>query len=413
MIGRVALLVTFKEAEPKSQSLSRSHIRDLYAIENQMTKTKSQILLSLIFLSSFAFSQSNEPIDCESFNDAINQGDKPTSLFIVDSTITEVSDSIFLIQNLQEITFYECFNLNLEILFNDLSKITSLKVLSVAESRISSVPKNVSLLNQLEDLDFSYNNIHTFPDGILNLQSLRRLNFFDNHITQINCTNQNLKKLEYINLCYNDFLEFPYELSKIQKLQTIRIWGNEISQLNNSIGEFKKLTELNIQYNKINRISRNIMQCDSLKTLSIGRNKLKSKEFKILCLIPNLEKLSLNGNPIKKVPKQIDNLNKLKDLSLSKTEITKIPIEFKNLGNLEQLGIGKLSLTNWEETFEILSQIPSLRRVGMYSMNKTKMPVGFAKLQQVDTFWLTFNSFDYNERKRIESLVPNADITFD
>ena len=28
MIGRVALLVTFKEAEPKSQSLSRSHIRD-------------------------------------------------------------------------------------------------------------------------------------------------------------------------------------------------------------------------------------------------------------------------------------------------------------------------------------------------------------------------------------------------
>ena len=29
MIGRVALLVTFKKAKPKSQSLSRSHIRDL------------------------------------------------------------------------------------------------------------------------------------------------------------------------------------------------------------------------------------------------------------------------------------------------------------------------------------------------------------------------------------------------
>ena len=29
MIGRVALLITFKKAKPKSQSLSRSHIRDL------------------------------------------------------------------------------------------------------------------------------------------------------------------------------------------------------------------------------------------------------------------------------------------------------------------------------------------------------------------------------------------------
>ena len=29
MIGRVALLVTFKKAKPKPQSLSRSHIRDV------------------------------------------------------------------------------------------------------------------------------------------------------------------------------------------------------------------------------------------------------------------------------------------------------------------------------------------------------------------------------------------------
>ena len=32
MIGRVALLVTFRKAKPKSQSLSRSHIRDLCVI---------------------------------------------------------------------------------------------------------------------------------------------------------------------------------------------------------------------------------------------------------------------------------------------------------------------------------------------------------------------------------------------
>ena len=82
-----------------------------------MTKTK--ILLSLIFFSSIAFCQSNEPIDCGSFNEAINQEDKPTSLFIVDSTLTKVSDSIFLIQNLQEISEL-CLNNKLLICSNEL-----------------------------------------------------------------------------------------------------------------------------------------------------------------------------------------------------------------------------------------------------------------------------------------------------
>ena len=40
MIGRVALLVTFKKAKPKSQSLSRSHIRDLAVID---TTVKSSL----------------------------------------------------------------------------------------------------------------------------------------------------------------------------------------------------------------------------------------------------------------------------------------------------------------------------------------------------------------------------------
>lgn len=49
----------------------------------------------------------------------------------------------------------------------------------------------------------------------------------------------------------------------------------------------------------------------------------------------------------------------------------------------------------------------------MYTMNLPAMPLGFDKLQQVDTFWLTFNSFDNAERKRIQEMVPKAKITFD
>ena len=47
MIGRVALLVTFKKAKPKQQRLSRSNIRDLCNIDDQIVlnnKTLQEIL---------------------------------------------------------------------------------------------------------------------------------------------------------------------------------------------------------------------------------------------------------------------------------------------------------------------------------------------------------------------------------
>ena len=56
MIGRVALLVTFKKAKPKSQSLSRSHIRDLYTIQFQNMK-KSILVVTLTILSFSSIAQ--------------------------------------------------------------------------------------------------------------------------------------------------------------------------------------------------------------------------------------------------------------------------------------------------------------------------------------------------------------------
>jgi len=56
MIGRVALLVTFKKAKPKPQSLSRSHIRDLPAIK----KMKNIITILLLIISQLSFGQTEE-----------------------------------------------------------------------------------------------------------------------------------------------------------------------------------------------------------------------------------------------------------------------------------------------------------------------------------------------------------------
>ena len=61
MIGRVALLVTFKKAKPKSQSLSRSHIRDLATIKNNQMKKAIQITF-LILITTLVQAQTNPSI---------------------------------------------------------------------------------------------------------------------------------------------------------------------------------------------------------------------------------------------------------------------------------------------------------------------------------------------------------------
>ena len=65
MIGRVALLVTFKKVKPKPQSLSRSHIRDLaHIMETKIFKRKRTILNDIagrLFLAWLFLSGAKEP----------------------------------------------------------------------------------------------------------------------------------------------------------------------------------------------------------------------------------------------------------------------------------------------------------------------------------------------------------------
>jgi len=64
------------------------------------------------------------------------------------------------------------------------------------------------------------------------------------------------------------------------------------------------------------------------------------------------------------------------------------------------------------DAFITLDKLANLKRVGMYRMELNHMPKGFDRLDQVELFWLTFNTFDVNERNRIQSLLPEAKIEF-
>ncbi len=366
------------------------------------------VLFFLIYSSSF-FAQEKS---YNSIEEGLKSPDDVTILYLIDKHLKFLPDEIISFKNLEEIILDENPDLDLNQAFSILSQCKKLKSLSLGECNLDTIPVSIQLLSTLEELDLSENNISNFPDAVRTMKNLKRLDFFDNKMSELHFSNDDLPKLEYINLCYNNFETFPTDLGNLKKLKTIRIWGNNMSVIPNSIEKLKHIEEINLSINNLDSFPKEFSKLKSLKVLSLKNNSLDERNIDVLYNISSIEKLNLEGNQIHSLSPKIKKLNQLKGLNISKNPITEIPSEIKTLKKLEQLGLGNLPEMNWESTFSILSDIKSLRRIGMFSMQKRVMPKGFEKLQQVDTFWLTFNLFDKEEQQRIMQLVPNATITF-
>lgn len=377
---------------------------------------KNIITFFLVTLSLWGFAQEERYFsaidDPNNFEEGITNPDDITILYMIGKHLKVLPDEIISFKNLEEIILDENPDLDLNQAFTILSQCEKLKYLSLGSCNLSDVPSSINLLSNLEELDLSENDITYFPEPIKSLKNLKSLNFFDTKMSELHFSNNDLPKLEYINLCYNNFETFPTDLGNLKKLKIIRIWANNMSVIPNSIDKLKNIEELNLDMNNLNLFPKEFSKLKSLKILSLENNTLNEKSINIIYDIQSLEKLSLGKNNIHTISPKIKNLKNLNDLNLGTNPLQKLPAELKFLNNMEKLGIGDLPELNWENTFDILSEIQSLRIIGMYSMKKTKIPHGFEKLQQVDKFWLTFNLFDKEEQKRIIKLVPNATVIF-
>jgi Leucine-rich repeat (LRR) protein len=223
-----------------------------------------------------------------------------------------------------------------------------------------------------------------------------------------------LPKLTGINLSYNEFTIFPNSLYNLQNIKQLRIWNNKIKSIPDDISKCKKLNEINLDNNEITYLPDSFHKLLSLSILTLDNNNLDPESILVLCKMQNLKKLNLRNTNISSIPKEIGDLNNIITLDLSENkDITKLPKQMTQLKALNQLGLGNLTQIDWEESFDILSKLPNLRAIGLYGIKKQTMPKGFEKLQQVQTFWLTSNLFDNNEKERIRSLIPTAKIVFD
>lgn len=165
-----------------------------------------------------------------------------------------------------------------------------------------------------------------------------------------------LESLNLLNISDTSLSALPIEISNLSNLQTLLLYGNEIKTIPDSIGCLEKLKVLDLSRNQLEDVPETITKLHNLATINISNNQLTSfpalKNFTKLSMIDlsgnklvqfpdifeenhNLSEIYLKENSIEQIPFKIDSLVSLKHFSLAKNKVKKVPKCLSNISKLK------------------------------------------------------------------------------
>ncbi|HAA23169.1 MAG TPA: hypothetical protein DCP28_32045 [Cytophagales bacterium] len=226
-------------------------------------------------------------------------------------------------------------NLHLIEIPEEISDLTSLRKLILAQNRITDI-RALNVLPQLNTLDLSKNQIKEIK-GLESLTQLKSLNLSRNKLRKIEKISA-LENLNTIDLSRN-FISEIENLDCLGKVKKIALNNNSISKIEG----LNNLSQLNVLYLHNNRIEKitGLSTLDQLRTLHLfGNQIIDIEELNHLTL---LTRLLLNDNKIHKI-KGLENLKQLHTLSLARNGLSKIE-GLQNLHNLISLDLSRNDFT--------------------------------------------------------------------
>ncbi|XP_007478660.1 leucine-rich repeat-containing protein 18 isoform X1 [Monodelphis domestica] len=199
------------------------------------------------------------------------------------------------------------------------------KRLDLSKMGITTFPKCILKLNDVDELDMSRNMIKKIPDSINKFQNLRWLDLHSNFIEKLPDTIGELASLHYLNLCNNKLTTntLPVELKELKNLRVLNLGLNHIDNIPTTLGQLKELHEMGAFDNLLTTIPTSIAKLPKLKKLNVKRNPFPQEDdsAEFIDSIKRLESLylveakDLCGPCLKKCQDARDKLNKIKSMA--------------------------------------------------------------------------------------------------
>lgn len=199
------------------------------------------------------------------------------------------------------------------------------KLLGSKHIKIASGLKNFphelySLVDSLEVLDLTDNNLSDLPEDFDRFRKLKRLFLSNNQFNHVPKVLSKLPVLSMIGIRNNN-IEIFEENALPLSTRWLILTDNNIEELPKSIGDLSLLQKCMLSGNQLRYLPNTFSKCTNLELLRISANKLRIFPSCLLTL-PKLSWLAYGGNPFCKKHPSSD--NKLNRVSWSKLKIKEL-----------------------------------------------------------------------------------------
>jgi Leucine-rich repeat (LRR) protein len=212
----------------------------------------------------------------------------------------------------------------------DIGKLSKLRKLWLGSTSLTSIPKEIGSLTELEELNIQFANIKAIPPEISHCAMLRTLQFSSCHVETIPDEIGSLVWLDYLDLNYNALTTIPDAITNLTGLSTLNLRCNSISKIPDKIGKLSLLTALDLSYNKLSTVPKSIGNLNRLPYLILDHNAITEIPQSLYSL-GNIHGISLSYNRLKEIPAGIGRLDTIQYLFLDHNQLGSLPRDIRNL----------------------------------------------------------------------------------
>ncbi|KFQ34789.1 Leucine-rich repeat-containing protein 18, partial [Mesitornis unicolor] len=146
-------------------------------------------------------------------------------------------------------------------------KLTDVNELDLSRNMIKKIPSSIEKFEKLRWLDLHSNQLEDLPEAIGTLQNLAYLNICNNKLTTKNLPEKLilLKNLRVLNLGLNCLDSIPTTLGSLKELREIGLFDNALTTIPKSVKNLPKLKKLNAERNPFPDSTKQEEQDDSIK----------------------------------------------------------------------------------------------------------------------------------------------------
>lgn len=182
---------------------------------------------------------------------------------------------------------------------------------------------------------------------------------------------------------------YDLDIPKDNKIEVLSLTNCGLDRIPSSIKHCKHLQRLNLEGNRIKHIPRWLSSLDSLEEINLNFNKLNLKRRDIRRL-SKVEDVLMAGNGIKKLPDNIGVLH-CESLNLSKNQLSVLPKSFAEMKQARYLIFYE---NKFEAIPEVLAGFNDLKHLDFYKNKITEIPDFIGDMDNLQQLFLSFNKIE-------------------